>query len=160
MKTWRKTIAGLVIMATSFAFAPVASADQGCPEIKRSPSPTDPSHVRELFWDLRGCQIPLREGIGHIPHRRGDFGYQHIVSRYQEGEINHETTPFAKKLWQQALFQAGQLRDKDYLCHYKQFTTSSGRKRTMRVLVDYKLYEGHIYKGITSAFWVSGHVAC
>ena len=87
-------------------------------------------------------------------------GNRHIVARYGEGAKNHETTAYARNLWQQALFQSGKPLGTAYLCHFKQCATPGGVKRTMKVFVDYKSYQGFQYKGIITAYWVNGHESC
>lgn len=104
--------------------------------------------------------MPLREGIGNTPSQRGDFGYRHIVARYEEGARNHETGSQAKRLWQRAMLRAGAAIGRDYICHFTRYETPAGSKRTMLVFVDYKSYRGYRYKGVVTAYWVKGHRSC
>ena len=119
-------------------FGPRAVTSGMCPEIEGSPDPDDPSHVDALFWDVYGCQVPLRHGIGHLPWQPTDFGYQHIASRRAEGRRNHELTSFAMRMWADAMVNAGAMEDHDFVCYQTQHTIRGGVKRTMRVFVDYK----------------------
>jgi len=131
----------------------------GCPEIKGSPDKAAPSHVVDRFRDIFGCEVPLREGVGHIPARKGDFGFRHLVSRFDEGAHEHETTADAKRLWQLALVQPGAALGPLYECHYFQYPAESST-RTMLVFVHYQSFEGYAYKGIITAYWVSGNKTC
>jgi hypothetical protein len=147
----------LVLLEGLFPPGPPARAGSLCPEIKGSPNPSDPSHVDALFWDVHGCQVPLRHGIGHVPWQPGDFGYEHIASRYAEGTRNHELTSAAVRLWANALVTAGATEDHDFFCYKTQYSIRGGVKRTMKVFVDYKMLDGYKYKGIVTAYWVNGH---
>jgi hypothetical protein len=149
----------------------VPAGGRGCPQIRGAPYPPDPTYVVETFVDIMGCPVPLRYGKAHCPHRAGDFGLRHIENKRDcEGQINHETTPAAKQLWQRALVFARVPKGNAFMCYFYHYQTPSGRKRTMRVYVDYKDYleQGHVadqktvypVKGITSAFWIRGHEAC
>lgn len=144
-------------LASQLPMAPSAEGGRKCPEIGGSSNPSDPSFVHAVFWDVHGCQVPLREGTGHIPAMKGDFGLQHLLSRQAEGLGNHELTPYAKLLWQRALLGAGSALDEDYECHQTHYTIKGWKKRTMRVLVDYKTFHGYTYKGIITAYWMNGH---
>jgi hypothetical protein len=148
---------GVLVAVASLLPGSPASAGRGCPEIKGSSDPEDPSHVLGLFWDVYGCQVPLRAGVGHIPWEPGDFGYRHIASRHTEGATNHELTAFALGLWANAMVKAGSTKDIDFICYQTHYTSRAGAKRTMRVYVDYKMLGGYTYKGIVTAYWVRGH---
>lgn len=150
----------LIALIAAVGLAPAADAGGGCPPIKGSSNPSDPSYVRDVFRDVHGCQVPMREGIGHRPWRPRDFGYRHTVSRYDEGARNHGTTAAAKALWQQALRQSGKMMGIDYLCHYKRYRTPGGSRPTMIVFLDYKPFRGYAYKGIITAYWESGNRTC
>ncbi len=122
-------------------------------------NPSDLSYVVDRFRDIFGCEVPLRQGIGHVPSQPGDFGYQHIVARYNEGLVNHDASREARGLWQKALLQPGAAVGRQYECHSQNYMQGK-KKRTMRVFVDYKAFRGYMYKGITTAYWVSGHKPC
>jgi hypothetical protein len=132
----------------------------GCAEVRTASNTGSPAHVRRTFYDSFGCQVPIRLGVGHIPKRQGDFGWSHIADRRAEGATNHETTSYAQTLWQQALRGSRAFYGPNYFCHSVKYRTSGGTKRTMKVFVDYKSYNGYGPKGIITAYWVSGHTQC
>jgi hypothetical protein len=148
----------LVSLGSLTPLIPEASAGTGCPEIEGSSNPTDPSYVRGLFWDVYGCRVPLREGVGHVPWKKGDFGYQHIAARRDgEGAANHELTPFALGLWANAMVKAGATKGVDFVCYQTHYSIAGGQKRTMQVFVHYGMLGDYRYKGIITGYWVEGH---
>ena len=159
----RRTVSMVLVVA---ALWPVlwgvdpAHAGGHCPNIRGAANPLDPTHVIRTFEDMDGCAVPLRTGIGHIPWQKNVyFGYEHIVMRAREGRTEHEVGAMAMDRWQQALLEAGAALGKDYECHSYQYKVGT-QKRTMLVFVDYKDFRGYAYKGITSAYWVSGYQHC
>lgn len=66
------------------------------------------SHIYGRYtWVNNGCQMPIRRGF----YARTGFGWEHITyRRVVNGEINHETTAFAQKLWAQALLTSGKVK--------------------------------------------------
>ena len=89
--------------------------------------------------------------------RPEDFGFRHVEARYAEGNRNHELNSYALSLWANAMVKAGMTKRRDYVCYQTHYTTPGGSKRTMGVLVDYKMFEGYKYKGIITGYWVKGH---
>lgn len=71
---------------------------------------------------------------------------------------NHETTAFAQNLWGQALLTSGKVKPNGIFCHHKTYTIGNGVKRTMRVIISTTNYGAGGYKGILTAYWLSGHV--
>lgn len=108
-----------------------------CPPIKGSANPSDPSHVLEVFTDLYGCEVPLREGIAYVPAQPGDFGFAHILSEYNGGKTNHPTGAGAKTLWQEAMFQPAAAVGRQYECHSLSYRQGKSR-RSMWIFIDYK----------------------
>jgi hypothetical protein len=157
----RGQVLAAAFLVAVLVFPSRAESRYECPELKGSPDPSDPSFVVEPYFEATtGCPIPLRRGVGHIPKEQGDFGLRHIEARYAEGEENHETTPYAKSLWIKALALPGTGVGPFYICHFAQYATNTGKERTMKVFVDLKPYSSYTFKGIITAYWISGHKEC
>lgn len=113
--------------------------------------------IRTFTWVNNGCQMPIRKGF----YTRTGFGWDHInYRRIVDGQINHETTSYAQDLWGQALRLSGKIKSTGIFCHQKHYYTPAGAKRTMRVIISTTNYQqGKGYKGINTAYWLSGHVS-
>jgi hypothetical protein len=160
------TLAALVAVTLAMpSGGSVATAYGNCPDLNGSPDPSDPTHIVETyyFW-TNDCPIPLRGGVGHIPGQGGDFGLQHILSRYNEGAVNHDLSPEAKAQWIKALAGSAAVPQggptDEYYCNSWQYTSASGSQRTMQVYVDLKPIGQYPYKGIITAFFASGNRPC
>lgn len=122
-----------------------------CSEIK-SPSGTHPDHVAYRFWDNFGCVVPLRRGTD-------TWGATHIRNRfYRDGQKNHEVlTKYGRDRIQPAIAVGGKYPlGNDFYRYSYHYTTPGGRDRVMCVFVDKKKYNGHGWRGITTAYYVSG----
>lgn len=150
-----------VTLASLRVLNPTIAVGYGCPELKGDPG-TDSEIKETYFWIVNGCPVPIRKGF----YSRTGFGWGHIVYRRDvDGLTNHETTEYARNLWQQALGKSPRLDDIDGTgpeprkgCHHVHYTTPDGKKRTMLVILSDVNYQGDKgTKGILSAYWESGH---
>lgn len=133
----------------------VTPQGSGCPEL-RGPAGTSAEIYYTFIWINNGCPIPIRKGI--YGGTGSGFGWEHLRYRTNvDRQINHETTSAARSLWGQALSSSGSAQSNGTFCHFKQYKTPGGTKRTMKVIVSSTNYEGQWgLKGIITAFWVSG----
>jgi len=133
--------------------APSAAA-YPCPSLKTDGS-RDATILYTYTWINDGCPTPIRRGF----YARDGFGWDHIeYRRIVDGQINHQTTAYARYLWAQALATPG-ASGPPLTCHQKKYTTPGGTKRTMVVVHSHTNYKGSLgRKGIITAYWKSGHV--
>lgn len=102
------------------------------------------------FPQVCGSSTILRQG-------NTVWGLTHIEIGGQTGNTtNHETTTYAKSIWQQALNQPPLTAPVGgYYKHGVYYTTPAGNPRVMCVYVDINDRDGYGQRGIITAFWIA-----